>query len=977
MSLLQNGLLSRASTSPSTSSLRRSITPRSQPQLLRRRPQRRYNSNPSTGKAPERNTSPALSHSYSHHSTTTPPKLPDTIPAATAAAGAATTPVRRGFREVIKAGPVGKFGRWYARAQERKPYTTQFWSSIVIYLCGDLSAQMLFPSEVPAPTIPDSEDGDVVARVDGETVSAGYDPLRTLRHLCVGAGSSIPSYKWFMWLGNHFNYPSKFLSILTKVVVQQTCFTPIFNTYFFSVHSLLAGATLDETWERLKKALPVSIQNSAKLWPAVTAFMFMYVPPQFRNIFSGGIAVGWQTYLSWLNQKAAKEVAAAEARAAAEGTNGALHAVSGENMVSAGTINEDSDYGSDFTPDEEDLLNNLLNKAVAEYATADADATSFSTTWISTPTPIEQIAAPKSPELADFESLQPAVLEALVADIEDEPSVRLPKVPGRERPRSVWRQSQPRPGQAVRWGANASARGRPNTCAHNSNRNSPFDTFYYYELVPLHSTRIELTISSPKRLVENSSSTEGRERERERNAVREAEWIQQDPTAAALDTRTPVERYRQAPNKAFSVTDLVSPAWCELQYWLTLTKHGRKKPTAAMKKGSSMHKTLEDEIYTTVPVEVTTKEDAWGLRIWNVIQGLRMLRDYGITRELEVWGVVDGEFVNGVIDELSYECPNSELEATAAGYYADAVASRAAVPEYQMSLSDYLLSSSQGGMKLSDLGQNELEETGHIEPELPPEVYNLRRIYLTDVKTKGNRSLPTVKSTGFRPTLLQLQLYYHMLNRMITSDDVTIDRLATRYEFDAQKPFTNAFISEVGGLNDQFFDALSSQESEQNEGPSKASEDSTSLLLTHNNLSRLWSLMIQQLRLTFLPEHSPNTQSIAPSIPSVSQPELLESYPTLLSPVLTARYLSSAANEDLERQLIGSRSFLFDPISLTSHLSDQVTWWRGERDPRGVDIMDAWKCRMCDFRDECSWREEREMAYARRGGGRRGSVADI
>ncbi|KAJ5162724.1 Mpv17/PMP22 [Penicillium coprophilum] len=617
-------------------------------------------------------------------------------------------------------------------------------------------------------------------------------------------------------------------------------------------------------------------------------------------------------------------------------------------------MDDDSDYGSDFTPDEEILLNNLLNKAVAEHATAaDADATSISTTWISTPTPIEQLTTPKSPELADLESLHPAALEALVADIEDgiEPSVRLPKVLGREKPRSTWRQSQPRPGQAVRWGANASARGKSNSRARNSNRTSPF--------------------------VENPSSTEGRERERERNAVREQEWIQQDPTAAALDTRTPVERYRQAPNKAFSVTDLVSPAWCELQYWLTLTKHGRKKPTAAMKKGSSMHKTLEDEIYTTVPVEITTKEDAWGLRIWNVIQGLRMLREYGITRELEVWGVVDGEFVNGVIDELSYECPNSELEATAAGYYADVVASRAALPEYQMSLSDYLLSSSQGGMKLSDLGQNEAEETGHFESELPAEVYNLRRIYLTDVKTKGNRSLPTVKSTGFRPTLLQLQLYYHMLNRMITSDDVTIDLLATRYDFDAQKPFTNAFVSEVGGLNDQYFDALSFQESEQNEGPSNASEDSTSLLLSHNNLSRLWSLMIQQLRLTFLPEGSPDTQSIAPSIPSLSQPELLEPYPTLLSPVLTARYLSSVANEDRERQLIGSRSFLFDPTSLTSYLTDQMTWWRGERDPRGVDIMDAWKCRICDFRDECSWREEREMAYARRGGGRRGSVADI
>lgn len=69
---------------------------------------------------------------------------------------------------------------------------------------------------------------------------------------------------------------------------------------------------MEETYERLKKALPVSITNSVKLWPAVTAFSFMYVPAQFRNVFSGVIAVGWQTYLSWLNQKAAKEVLLAE-----------------------------------------------------------------------------------------------------------------------------------------------------------------------------------------------------------------------------------------------------------------------------------------------------------------------------------------------------------------------------------------------------------------------------------------------------------------------------------------------------------------------------------------------------------------------------------------------------------------------------------------------------------------------------------------
>ena len=38
----------------------------------------------------------------------------------------------------------------------------------------------------------------------------------------------------------------------------------------------------------------------------MTAFSFTYVPWQYRNVFAGGIAVFWQTYLSWLNRKEEK-----------------------------------------------------------------------------------------------------------------------------------------------------------------------------------------------------------------------------------------------------------------------------------------------------------------------------------------------------------------------------------------------------------------------------------------------------------------------------------------------------------------------------------------------------------------------------------------------------------------------------------------------------------------------------------------------
>lgn len=69
-------------------------------------------------------------------------------------------------------GPLSTVFRAYGRSQRKSPYKTQFFSSLVIYFIGDLSAQ----------------------KINGDD----YDPLRTGRALVISAGSSIPSYKWYV-----------------------------------------------------------------------------------------------------------------------------------------------------------------------------------------------------------------------------------------------------------------------------------------------------------------------------------------------------------------------------------------------------------------------------------------------------------------------------------------------------------------------------------------------------------------------------------------------------------------------------------------------------------------------------------------------------------------------------------------------------------------------------------------------------------
>ncbi|TLD09436.1 hypothetical protein PspLS_11994 [Pyricularia sp. CBS 133598] len=186
-------------------------------------------------------------------------------------------------------GPITRAAGAYGRAQRRRPYVTQLCTSLAIYFCADLSAQSM----------------------DDE-----YDPKRTVRSLVIGAVSSIPSYKWFMFLSHNFNYSSKLLSLATKIAINQTFFTPVFNTYFFGMQSFLSGGSLSDVLDRIRRAVPTSIVNSLKLWPAVTAFSFTFIAPEYRSAFAGVIAVGWQTYLAYLNRQA--EMAAAETAAAVE-----------------------------------------------------------------------------------------------------------------------------------------------------------------------------------------------------------------------------------------------------------------------------------------------------------------------------------------------------------------------------------------------------------------------------------------------------------------------------------------------------------------------------------------------------------------------------------------------------------------------------------------------------------------------------------
>lgn len=354
-------------------------------------------------------------------------------------------------------------------------------------------------------------------------------------------------------------------------------------------------------------------------------------------------------------------------------------------------------------------------------------------------------------------------------------------------------------------------------------------------------------------------------------------------SSAPNDTRSPLERFRTKPQKPLSVTDLISPAWCELQYFYTLAKFGRKPQTTAMKTGSKIHQKLEDEVHTTVPVQVQSKEDRFALRMWNSISGLRCLRDTGLTRELEVWGVIDGQVVNGVIDELSHQCPDPAFEERIEKERAEKEGGIVALPPDQPSITEAFARSNEDKEGASHLI---IQRKDH-------------QVYVTDVKTRSVNSLPA--GASLRPTWMQLMLYRRLLESL-SLNTVDAETIFARYGLRPLEAFTESFLQQIGQI-----------------GPMDEVE-------SYPNLMSLWTLLITEM------------QNVLPS--------------TSISPVLRAEFRYAKTGD-----VIGSELVAYDASKIEHFTTEEMNWWKGVREAKGVEVDEAFKCRICDFADGCTWRK--------------------
>ncbi|PBK76928.1 hypothetical protein ARMSODRAFT_1079004 [Armillaria solidipes] len=469
---------------------------------------------------------------------------------------------------------------------------------------------------------------------------------------------------------------------------------------------------------------------------------------------------------------------------------------------------------------------------------------------------------------------------------------------------------------------------------------------------------------------------------------------------APEDTRSMYERFR--PYQRLSVSDLVGPAWCEQQFEYGLSqmrskplghrpasfvsRNGKeisvKKDVAAVnnkvqKRGTFIHKQLEQELHTKVPVQVTTDEERWGLRFVNMLSSIQFLLTRGRAREMPVFGFVQGHIVTGIIDEL-------KRETTGSPDGSKRLRSPASTPR-KCKKRRQVFKSSEGQSLITNFASSSddkfidltVDEEAKTEGPTTPRIYQ-HTLRLIDTKTRRSDSLPSDEDT--LSSRLQLMLYHRLLSSLISTETpFDFTRFWEQANVDPAWRFSERFLTQTGsllGTSHPAFTCLDDLTTLWRNTTSKLDipgidpclqliycrqepkEDITSAgLLPDPSISQLLPGMLNRIFDLGTEEES------AELLWALQESQLMhlnnisgkggsnDAIPPLFEPSA-----STSKVDDLYR-VIGTKEFKLDDDFLDDYLTSVLDWWMGRRPPRGVSETQTRRCNSCEYISGCEWRD--------------------
>ncbi|KIL71568.1 hypothetical protein M378DRAFT_65079 [Amanita muscaria Koide BX008] len=430
---------------------------------------------------------------------------------------------------------------------------------------------------------------------------------------------------------------------------------------------------------------------------------------------------------------------------------------------------------------------------------------------------------------------------------------------------------------------------------------------------------------------------------------------------SALPKTPPIETYRR--NHILSVTDLVSPVWCEVQFDYGL-RQKRYRPLAlrpdsfvsasgkeisvekkvavvnevVKEQGKAVHKVLEDELgLKEIKVTIASGEERWAVRMLSLITGAQTILVQGYTRELPVFGILQDNVVVGVIDEVT----------------------RCVHPKNKRSNHDAKQESAQSHIDdffpIQRSPRNTAEKHTHT-------------LMITDTKTRRTDSLPSTDDT--LASRLQLMLYHRLLSGLLSEyPPFDFSSLWDRLGLDSSAIFSTQFLLEAGLVTDDRQERMACLDDLVNCWHRTAQHldvvgVDSELHLVYRLQPKFQGSSTRRRRKSTSQEDRDLALAIEASLRDLDvkhDVDVAEPSPNSASNVPVEQ--GDSSTEPLK--IIGTKQFLYDEVLLENHLTDVLEWWYGKRKPRGVPVHLSRRCFSCEYCTDCEWREEKALEFSR------------
>jgi len=178
--------------------------------------------------------------------------------------------------------------RTYHRLLVDKPVITKSVTCGILSFTGDIIAQTIEHKY-------SMNNNNNNSQLNTWRILSRIDMGRTLRFTSFGFLIFGPSaHYWYRFLDKLFPKPTT-QSLLSKVLADQTLFTPVAIVSVFSYISLLEGHS---SFEKVRQDFWPTLKANWALWLPAQTINFRFTPPDYRVLFVNSVALIWNVYLA-------------------------------------------------------------------------------------------------------------------------------------------------------------------------------------------------------------------------------------------------------------------------------------------------------------------------------------------------------------------------------------------------------------------------------------------------------------------------------------------------------------------------------------------------------------------------------------------------------------------------------------------------------------------------------------------------------